>query len=167
MFCESCGNSVLDEAYVCPFCGKQLKTFPDEILTELEPRQPSRKFYRLAKIFSIVATVLSGITLLCGLFSFSLLWSAFTFGDDGGGILAALSAVYGILCMVGFAFFALTTGILAFVFKKKSLQPTGVFPILSFIFGVVAFVIGVVVYILALMQGSLFGVAAFLFGIMW
>ena len=79
MFCESCGNSVLDEAYVCPFCGKQLKTFPDEILTELEPRQPSRKFYRLAKIFSIIAIVLSAITLLFGFL--------FVFMIFSGGIL--------------------------------------------------------------------------------
>ena len=166
MFCRFCGSPVHEQAYICPACGGQLKELPAEVFVVNTPPQPSRKFYRLTKIFSIIATVLSGAVLLCGLFAFSLLRSAFTFGEAGGGILVAVIAVYGILGMVGFAPFALTTGILAFVFKKKSLQPTGVFPIFAFIFGVVTFVIGVVVYILACMQGSLFGVAAFLFGIM-
>jgi hypothetical protein len=49
--------------------------------------------------------------------------------------------------MVGFAPFALTTGIMAFVFKKKSLQPTGKFPVFAFIFGIAAFVIGFGSYI--------------------
>ena len=147
MFCESCGNSVLDEAYVCPFCGKQLKTFPDEILTELEPRQPSRKFYRLAKIFSIIAIVLSAITLLFGFLFVFMIFSGMSMMGDGG-LLLVIYSIFALIAMLGFAPFALIMSILAFVFGKKSIQPVGKLPIVAFVLGIVACVIGVGTYLL-------------------
>ena len=147
MFCESCGNSVLDEAYVCPFCGKQLKTFPDEILTELEPRQPSRKFYRLAKIFSIIAIVLSAITLLFGFLFVFMIFSGMSMIGDGG-LLLVIYSIFALIAMLGFAPFALIMSILAFVFGKKSIQPVGKLPIVAFVLGIVACVIGVGTYLL-------------------
>ena len=147
MFCESCGNSVLDEAYVCPFCGKQLKTFPDEILTELEPRQPSRKFYRLAKIFSIIAIVLSAITLLFGFLFVFMIFSGMSMMGDGG-LLLVIYSIFALIAMLGFSPFALIMSILAFVFGKKSIQPVGKLPIVAFVLGIVACVIGVGTYLL-------------------
>ena len=147
MFCESCGNSVLDEAYVCPFCGKQLKTFPDEILTELEPRQPSRKFYRLAKIFSIIAIVLSAITLFFGFLFVFMIFSGMSMMGDGG-LLLVIYSIFALIAMLGFAPFALIMSILAFVFGKKSIQPVGKLPIVAFVLGIVACVIGVGTYLL-------------------
>lgn len=147
MFCESCGNSVLDEAYVCPFCGKQLKTFPDEILTELEPRQPSRKFYRLAKIFSIIAIVLSAITLFFGFLFIFMLFSGMSMAGDGG-LLLVIYSIFALIAMLGFSPFALVMSILAFVFGKKSIQPVGKLPIVAFVLGIVACVIGVGTYLL-------------------
>ena len=147
MFCESCGNSVLDEAYVCPFCGKQLKTFPDEILTELEPRQPSRKFYRLAKIFSIIAIVLSAITLFFGFLFIFMIFSGMSMMGDGG-LLLVIYSIFALIAMLGFAPFALIMSILAFVFGKKSIQPVGKLPIVAFVLGIVACVIGLGTYLL-------------------
>ena len=147
MFCEACGNSVLDEAYVCPFCGKQLKTFPDEILTELEPRQPSRKFYRLAKIFSIIAIVLSAITLLFGFLFVFMIFSGMSMMGDGG-LLLVIYSIFALIAMLGFSPFALIMSILAFVFGKKSIQPVGKLPIVAFVLGIVACVIGVGTYLL-------------------
>ena len=147
MFCESCGNSVLDEAYVCPFCGKQLKTFPDEILTELEPRQPSRKFYRLAKIFSIIAIVLSAITLFFGFLFIFMLFSGMSMVGDGG-LLLVIYSIFALIAMLGFSPFALIMSILAFVFGKKSIQPVGKLPIVAFVLGILACVIGVGTYLL-------------------
>ena len=147
MFCESCGNSVLDEAYVCPFCGKQLKTFPDEILTELEPRQPSRKFYRLAKIFSIIAIVLSAITLFFGFLFIFMIFSGMSMMGDGG-LLLVIYSIFALLAMLGFSPFALIMSILAFVFGKKSIQPVGKLPIVAFVLGIVACVIGLGTYLL-------------------
>lgn len=150
MFCESCGNSVLDEAYVCPFCGKQLKTFPNEILTELEPRQPSRKFYRLAKIFSIIAIVLSAITLLFGFLFVFMIFSGMSMMGDGG-LLLVIYSIFALIAMLGFSPFALIMSILAFVFGKKSIQPVGKLPIVAFVLGIVACVIGLGTYLLLLL----------------
>lgn len=151
MFCKYCGNSVRDEAYVCPFCGGQLKELPDELLTEcVLPPQPSRKFYRLAKIFSIIGTVLSGVTLFCGLlFVMMFVFGLNVLGD--GGLLLVIYSVFALLAMVVFAPFALVTGILAFVFSRKSLQPTGKFPIVAFVFGITVSVIGFGTYILLIL----------------
>lgn len=150
MFCRFCGQQTRDEAYVCPACGGQLKAFPAELFQDqipyARPTQPSRKFFRLAKIFSIIATALSGITLLGGAWFVFMLCMGMVLGGDGG-LLLVIFSVYGMFAMVGFAPFALTTGIMAFVFKKKSLQPTGKFPIFAFIFGITAFVIGFGSYI--------------------
>ena len=151
MFCESCGNSVLDEAYVCPFCGKQLKTFPDEILTELEPRQPSRKFYRLAKIFSIIAIVLSAITLFFGFLFVFMIFSGMSMAGDGG-LLLVIYSIFALIAMLGFSPFALIMSILAFVFGKKSIQPVGKLPIVAFVLGIVACVIGVGTYLLLVLS---------------
>ena len=151
MFCESCGNSVLDEAYVCPFCGKQLKTFPDEILTELEPRQPSRKFYRLAKIFSIIAIVLSAITLFFGFLFIFMIFSGMSMAGDGG-LLLVIYSIFALIAMLGFSPFALVMSILAFVFGKKSIQPVGKLPIVAFVLGIVACVIGLGTYLLLVLS---------------
>ena len=151
MFCESCGNSVLDEAYVCPFCGKQLKTFPDEILTELEPRQPSRKFYRLAKIFSIIAIVLSAITLFFGFLFVFMIFSGMSMAGDGG-LLLVIYSIFALIAMLGFSPFALIMSILAFVFGKKSIQPVGKLPIVAFVLGIVACVIGLGTYLLLVLS---------------
>lgn len=78
-----------------------------------------------------------------------MIFAGVAIGNEGG-LLLVLFSVYGIISMLGFAPFALTTGILAFTFRKKSLQPTGGFPVFAFVFGIVAFVIGIGSYLLAI-----------------
>ena len=152
MFCRFCGNPVHEQAYMCPSCGSQLKAFSDELFVEAEElRLPSRKFYLLTKIFSIIATVLSARTLLCGVWAIFMILAGVAIGNEGG-LLLVLYSLFGIVAMIGFAPFALTTGILAFAFRKKSLQPTGGFPVFAFVFGIVAFVIGIGSYLLAVIQ---------------
>lgn len=152
MFCRFCGNQIRAEAYVCPFCGRQLKAFPAEIAwAQPQPRQPSLAFFRLAKIFAILATVLSGITLFCGGLFIFMLWSGLLLAGDGG-LLLVLYSIFALMAMIGFSPFALTTGILAFVFGRKSVKPTGGFPVFAFVFSIVAFVLGIGTYLLMIIQ---------------
>ena len=151
MFCEFCGKAIRDEAYVCPFCHRQLKVFPAEIMAEQQALLPSRKFFRLAKIFAIIATVFSGITLLCGAWSLFMIIAGVLLGDAGG-MLLVLYSIFGWIAMVGCSPFALIMGILAFVFKRKSVQPTGAFPTVAFILGIVACSIGLGTYLLMIVS---------------
>lgn len=58
MFCRFCGNQVRDEAYVCPFCRRELKEIPTEItmphVRVERPRKPrgKAKLQRLCRTFS-------------------------------------------------------------------------------------------------------------------
>ena len=156
MFCRFCGNELHNEAYVCPSCGRLVKPLPTEYSDEQmqpcpQPIQPSRKFYRLAKIFSILGTVFSGLTLLFGVIFLSMIVFGVTLMGDAG-IILVLYSLFALLAMVGFAPFALTMGILAFVFSRKSPEATGGFPVFTFIFSIVAFVIGWGTYFSLLIQ---------------
>lgn len=160
MFCRYCGKELLDEAVVCPHCGclvHEIKTAQDDsqtdsqadLQTDLQPvaqavEQPvvSRKFYRLKKIFSIVGTALSGVALLCTLFSMWLMLLAFASNDGNGGAIAfaILAIIFWFYFSVAISPFALASGILAFVFGGKT-EKRGAFAVTAFVLGIVAFVV--------------------------
>lgn len=169
MFCKYCGNELTENAVVCTKCGclvgdirsaETLKTpeivpapefdFPAPTVAE-DPPKPSRKYYRLTKIFSIVGLATSGIALLCALWFFGLFLLGFTVGEDGG-ILLVLYSVFGLLGMIGVSPFALTAGILAFVFKTKSPEHKGGLPITALVLGIVTFALGWGFYLVLIFQ---------------
>ena len=159
MFCRYCGNELPENAVVCTKCGclvhsAEKNTYDNQACApqapaaqavEVLPKKPSRKFFRLTKIFSIVATVLSCVTVLCALWFFVLMYAALSSGNTGtsdvnyGGMAIAIFALFGLYGMIGVSPFALASGILAFVFKRKSPERTGVFPVVAFVLGIVSF----------------------------
>ena len=167
MFCKYCGNELPENAVVCLKCGCLVngavgKTLENEPIApqtienqatigaqptmEVYTKKPSRKFPRLARIFSIVATTLSCVTVICALWFFVLMYAALSGGNaDGvnyGGMAIAIFALFGLIGMIVVSPFALTTGILAFVFQRKSAEGKGVFPVVAFVLGIVTFALG-------------------------
>ena len=172
MFCRYCGNEVADNAVICTKCGclvhnaasgagytaRQNQAYAPQTpapapLTEEElAKKRTRKFFRLSKIFSGVATAISCVTFLCALWFFVLMDAALSSGSTSGvnygGMAIAIFALFGLYGMLIASPFALTTGILAFVFKKKSVERTGAFPIVAFVLGIVSFAVTVLFFAL-------------------
>ena len=178
MFCRYCGTELPENAVVCLKCGclvngtianvAQNEPIAPQMIEmqptieaqpimgvqtiETQPKKPSRKFFRLTKIFSIVATVLSCVTVVCALWFFVLMYAALSAGNtDGvnyGGMAVAIFAILGLYGMFAVSPFALTTGILAFVFKKKSVEKTGAFPIVAFVLGIISFAVTILFVVL-------------------
>lgn len=147
MFCKHCGNELLENAVVCRKCGcmadgldMELHNETPQIMAVEQQKKPSRKFFRLTRIFSIVATSVGGLSLFFGLCFLFMLLMSIAIGE-GGGLVLAIYSIFGLLAMIGCSPFALVSGILAFVFKNKAEEPTGGFPVFAFVFGIVAFVI--------------------------
>ena len=155
MFCKYCGNEVEENTVVCPKCGCLIGGFAQEIRNEeniaVEQPKPSRKYFRLAKIFSIVGTVLSCVTVLCALWFCVLMYAALSSGNTSGvnygGMAIAVFALFGIYGMLIVSPFALTTGILAFIFKRKSPERTGAFPVVAFVLGLISFAATILFFI--------------------
>ena len=152
MFCKYCGNEVEENTVVCPKCGCLISENMQESENITMPIAPSRKFFRLTRIFSILGMVLGGISLACGFLFFFLLLLGIAVGE-GGGLILVIYSVCGLLGMFLVSPFALTAGILAFVFKKKSAEPTGALPIVAFVLGVVSFVVGWGSYLIGALNG--------------
>lgn len=172
MFCRYCGNEVADNAVICTKCGCLVHNAASGVgyhpyqnqayapqapapapLTEEElAKKRTRKFFRLSKIFSGVATAISCVTLLCALWFFVLMDAALSSGSTGGvnygGMAIAIFALFGLYGMLIASPFALATGILAFVFKKKSVERTGAFPIVAFVLGIVSFALTILFFAL-------------------
>lgn len=156
MFCKYCGNELPGTAVICVKCGCLVNDSAETtgarqgcvpqtpiMQTAQAPQaKPSRKFFRLAKIFSIIGLSVSIFALFCGFLFLYMMWSAFTFGDDGGGLFVALLSVFPLLAMAGISPFAFVSGLLSFIFKHKATEPTGALPTVAFILGMVALVFG-------------------------
>jgi Mn2+/Fe2+ NRAMP family transporter len=70
-----------------------------------------------------------------------------TNGVNYGGMAIAVFALFGLYGMLGVSPFALTTGILAFVFKHKSPERTGAFPVVAFVLGLISFVATILFFV--------------------
>ena len=177
MFCRYCGNELPENAVVCLKCGclvngtianvPQNEPIAPQMIemqpnmeaqpimgvqtVETQTKKPSRKFFRLTKIFSIVATALSCVTVVCALWFFALMYAALSAGNTNGvnygGMAIAIFALFGLYGMLGVSPFALTTGILAFVFKRKSPERTGAFPVVAFVLGLISFVATILFFV--------------------
>ena len=156
MFCKYCGNELPSNAVICAKCGCLVNDSAETtgVRQDCAPQapimqtaqalqaKPSRKLFRLTKIFSIIGLSVSIFALFCGFLFLSMMWSAFTFGDDGGGLFVALRAVFPLLAMAGISPFAFASGLLSFIFKKKAAERTGALPTVAFILGIAALVLG-------------------------
>ena len=176
MFCRYCGNEVADNALICTKCGcltssaangavhntwqnqayaPQMPT-PTVQAEQAVPAMPTaediakkrtRKFFRLSKIFSGVSTGLTGLTAFFAFMFVALMEAAMDAGTMGG-MAIAIFALFGLYGMFAVSPFALTTGILAFVFKKKSVEKTGAFPIVAFVLGIISFAVTILFAVL-------------------
>ena len=131
MFCRYCGKEVLDQAYMCPSCGRMLKELPSPIVEpipiEEKPQKKRDKYKVPAMVLSIVATVLSGIQLAFVLGTMSTLGVALfgssVVGSDDWAALGWLGVVwfaYGVWALIGLSPFSTATGIIGFCFGRKT-----------------------------------------------
>ena len=148
MFCKYCGNELADNAVVCMKCGclavdipleeitkQQPEYVPAPIQQEKQPPKASRKFERLAKIFSIVGTAVGAVCIFLAACFVLMLFICAGGGGEGEALLLVCTMFgwYATLCISPFA---LAVGILSFVFKIKSTQSAGGLPVLAFVFGI-------------------------------
>ena len=174
MFCRYCGNELPENAVVCTKCGclvngsvanavesepiapqtvEAQPTMETQPTMEVQSAKPSRKGGRAAKILSIIGLSVSGVTLICGFFFLYMMWIGFAVGDEGG-IFFVLLSVFPLLATIGISPIALVMGILAFVFKKKTTEPTGAMPTVAFVLGIVTFALSWGTYLSLILYGA-------------
>ena len=131
MFCRYCGKQVLDEAYMCPSCGKMLKELPTPIVEPMQieekPQQKRDKYKVPAMVLSIVTLVLS-VVQLCFVFGtlstlgVALFGSAVSPSDDWAalGWFGVVWFAYGAWALMALSPASTTTGIIGLVFGRKT-----------------------------------------------
>lgn len=108
MFCRYCGKEILDEAVLCPHCGVMVKkiNLPAQNAAQSQPvAQPVQqtpscaekkdeiKKTRLARVFGVVSSVFSGLSLLFVLSGFATMlyyWMGSSYYYDDGSFGAAI-----------------------------------------------------------------------------
>ena len=131
MFCRYCGKEVLDQAYMCPSCGRMLKELPapivEPIQIEEKPQKKRDKYKVPAMVLSIVTLVLSGIQLCFVASTLSMFGIAFLgVGSSLNGSWEALGWLgvvffaYTVYILIGLSPFSTATGIIGLVFGRKT-----------------------------------------------
>jgi hypothetical protein len=173
MFCKYCGNRLEAGVAICPKCGCLDDEFGQETVfvdfdenttagsagegKRVEVKEPPKStglLGALAKVFSIVGFVLSGVTLLCGAVFLLMIISGMAIGG-GGGFILAIYSIFGLVGMVMSSFPSLVAGITALVLRHQAAirgQRVGAMPIVAFVLCVIAFICG----------GGLYSVLVFL-----
>ena len=164
MFCRYCGKEVLDQAYMCPSCGRMLKELPSPIVEPIQIEEKPKDDYKVkTRIFSIIGIALGALQILLIGAALVLIGSIGYFTEMCKEGEAVVAAVYGLFSFAGGAYASflypvtLTMGIMGFCNGRKTQDTKGKrLSVAAFIISLVAAIFVAVLWVF-IFNDSIFG----------